>query len=361
MGLALLDVADAIRPHPEVVAFLQHVEDEGFLDELAEARGRAAKRATPSRRTSTSTACAASGRSTSRGRAWRERPTTLVPVILGNIKNFEPGAGRRRFEQGRQEAQQEGAGACSSALRALPDGSAEGRRDQADDRPGPDLHRLPRVSEVRHRQPLLRLQAGVDAKRPSASCRPACFERGGHLLPHASRSSRRSCARTGWTTQLIRAAQGRVQGVSGAHAAPGAHLGGRDASPAAYRRDDVPAGALVGLAGLRRDRRGPGPRHPGHGGGRSRAGRHPGHGLHGPQLDALFVAITGLVTEVGGLMTHGAVIAREYGLPAVVGGGARHPADPGRPADPRARNRRLRRDPAVAERDPHVAAAAIRN
>jgi rifampicin phosphotransferase len=34
---------------------------------------------------------------------------------------------------------------------------------------------------------------------------------------------------------------------------------------------------------------------------------------------ALFVAIKGLVTEVGGLMTHGAVIAREYGLPAVVG------------------------------------------
>lgn len=32
----------------------------------------------------------------------------------------------------------------------------------------------------------------------------------------------------------------------------------------------------------------------------------------------LFVAIKGLVTEVGGLMTHGAVIAREYGLPAVV-------------------------------------------
>jgi pyruvate,water dikinase len=33
----------------------------------------------------------------------------------------------------------------------------------------------------------------------------------------------------------------------------------------------------------------------------------------------LFVSIEGLVTEVGGLMTHGAVIAREYGLPAVVG------------------------------------------
>ena len=68
MGLALLDVADVIRPHPEVVAFLQHVEDDGFLDELADARRAGGKRATPSRPSSTSTACAASARSTSRGR-----------------------------------------------------------------------------------------------------------------------------------------------------------------------------------------------------------------------------------------------------------------------------------------------------
>jgi pyruvate,water dikinase len=38
-----------------------------------------------------------------------------------------------------------------------------------------------------------------------------------------------------------------------------------------------------------------------------------------PSWTPLFVAIKGLVTEVGGAMTHGAVIAREYGLPAVVG------------------------------------------
>jgi pyruvate,water dikinase len=38
-----------------------------------------------------------------------------------------------------------------------------------------------------------------------------------------------------------------------------------------------------------------------------------------PSWSPLFVTIEGLVTEVGGLMTHGAVIAREYGLPAVVG------------------------------------------
>ena len=45
-------------------------------------------------------------------------------MILGNVKNFEPGAGTRRFEQGRQEAaakEQE----LLARLRALPDGSAK--------------------------------------------------------------------------------------------------------------------------------------------------------------------------------------------------------------------------------------------
>jgi pyruvate,water dikinase len=87
----------------------------------------------------------------------------------------------------------------------------------------------------------------------------------------------------------------------------------------AYRRDDLPDGALVGLpvsAGLVE--------------GRARvilgmadANLQPGDILvtayTDPSWTPLFVAIKGLVTEVGGLMTHGAVIAREYGLPAVVG------------------------------------------
>jgi pyruvate,water dikinase len=86
-----------------------------------------------------------------------------------------------------------------------------------------------------------------------------------------------------------------------------------------YRRDDLPAGALAGLAVS--------------GGtveGRARvvhdlaeARLDPGDILVTPHTDPswspLFLAIAGLVTEVGGQMTHGAVIAREYGLPAVVG------------------------------------------
>ena len=38
-----------------------------------------------------------------------------------------------------------------------------------------------------------------------------------------------------------------------------------------------------------------------------------------PCWTPLFVSVKGLVTEVGGVMTHGSVVAREYGLPAVVG------------------------------------------
>lgn len=33
----------------------------------------------------------------------------------------------------------------------------------------------------------------------------------------------------------------------------------------------------------------------------------------------LFLAAGGVVMEVGGMMTHGSVVAREYGIPAVVG------------------------------------------
>ena len=86
-----------------------------------------------------------------------------------------------------------------------------------------------------------------------------------------------------------------------------------------YKRENLPAGALVGLAvsaGIIE--------------GRARgilkmedADLEGGDILITPFTDPswtpLFVSIKGLVTEVGGLMTHGAVIAREYGLPAVVG------------------------------------------
>ena len=120
MGLALLDVADVIRPHPDVVAFLQHVEDENVLDELpALPGGREARDAIQAYLDKYGMRCV--GEIDITTPRWSERPATLVPMILGNIKNFEPGAGQRRFEQGRQKARKKKQ-ELLARLRALPDG-----------------------------------------------------------------------------------------------------------------------------------------------------------------------------------------------------------------------------------------------
>lgn len=93
MGLALLDVADAIRPHPEVVAYLQGVDDDGFLDELPKlAGGTEARDAIEVYLDRYGMRCV--GEIDITRPRWRERPTTLVPLILDNIKLFEPGAPR---------------------------------------------------------------------------------------------------------------------------------------------------------------------------------------------------------------------------------------------------------------------------
>lgn len=120
MGLALLDVADVIRPHPEVVAFLREVEDEGFVDELPRLPGgREARDAIRAYLDRYGMRCA--GEIDITRPRWSERPSTLVPLILDNVRNLEPGARERRFAQGRQQAARKEREVLER-LRALPDG-----------------------------------------------------------------------------------------------------------------------------------------------------------------------------------------------------------------------------------------------
>ena len=192
MGLALLDVADVIRPHPDVVAFLQHVEDEGcedeaFLDELAKlAGGREARDAIRAYLEKYGMRCV--GEIDITRPRWSERPTTLVPLILDNVRNFTPGEAARRFEQGRSRGPGARSRSCSSACARLPDGDEKAAGGQADDRPRPDLQRLPRVPEVRHRQPLLRLQAGAAerSRAPRAGRRASSTRKTSSTSPSTS-------------------------------------------------------------------------------------------------------------------------------------------------------------------------------
>ena len=266
-----------IRPHPDVVAFLRHVEDEDFLNELPKlAGGREARDAIQA--WLDKYGMRGVGEIDITRPRWSERPTMLVPILLGHIENFEPGAGERRFEQGRQEAskkEQE----LLERLRALPDGErkAEETKRMIDRvRTFAGYREYPKYGKVSrdfvYKQALMEeaerlVQAGV--LREKEDIFYLRFEE----IQDVVRTNRVD-------DQLIRRAQRRVQVVSSAHAAASAHVGGRGHRRRVSTRRF--AGWRAGrLTGFRRHHRGSGPRHPGHGEGRSRTGRHPGHRLHG--------------------------------------------------------------------------------
>ncbi|MGS2591986.1 rifamycin-inactivating phosphotransferase [Streptomyces hebeiensis] len=318
MGLALLDVADVIRPRPEVVAFLQgveYVEDAAFLDELAKlAGGTEARDAIVAYLDRYGMRCV--GEIDITRPRWRERPTTLVPLILDNVRNFESGAAERRFEQGRQKARKKEQDVLSR-LRALPDGDQkadEAKRMIDRVRTFIGYREYPKYGIISryfvYKQALLEeaerlVRANVLPEKEDI------FYLTFQELHDVVRSNQAD-------DRLIRR---RKEEFRSYHALtpPRVLTSDGEAVTGAYRRDDVPAGALTGL-----------PVSAGTIEGRARvildlaeAGLEAGDILvtacTDPSWTPLFVGIAGLVTEVGGLMTHGAVIAREYGLPAVVG------------------------------------------
>lgn len=315
MGLALLDVADVIRPHPEVVAFLQDVEDEDFLDELAKLAGGAeARDAIQDYLDRYGMRCV--GEIDITRPRWSERPTTLVPVILDNVRNFGPGAAERRFEQGRQKAQHKEREVLAR-LRDLPDGerkAAEAKRMIDRVRTFIGYREYPKYGIISryfvYKQALLEeaerlVRAGVLAERDDI------FYLTFHELHEVVRSNRVADGLIQQRKDAFRSYQALTP--------PRVLTSDGEALTGAYRRDDVPAGALTGL-----------PVSTGTVEGRARvildmaeadleAGDILVTAFTDPSWSPLFVGIAGLVTEVGGLMTHGAVIAREYGLPAVVG------------------------------------------
>jgi phosphoenolpyruvate synthase/pyruvate phosphate dikinase len=315
MGLALLDVADAIRPHPDVIAFLQRVDDDDFLDELpALEGGPQAQAAIRAYLGEYGMRCV--GEIDITRPRWSERPSMLVPVILANIENFEAGEGTRRFEQGRVEAEAKDREVLGR-LRALPDGDAKAdETKQMIDRVRTFIgyREYPKYGIVSryfvYKQALLGeagrlVQAGV--LREAEDVFFLTFPEIEDVVRTQEVDS-----------ELIRE---RKDAFASYHAlTPPRVLTSEGESVAgSYRRKDVPAGALVGL-----------PVSAGTIEGRARvivdieqADLKTGDILvtafTDPSWSPLFVTIEGLVTEVGGLMTHGAVIAREYGLPAVVG------------------------------------------
>jgi rifampicin phosphotransferase len=321
MGMALLDIADVIRPHPEVVAFLQRIEDEGFVDEEGFLDELPALAGGPGARDAIRVFLGTYGMrcvgeiDITRPR-WSERPTTLVPLILGNIKNFEPGAGERRFERGREEAwfkEQD----ILERLRELPDGESKADETmQKIDRVRTFIgyREYPKYGMVSryfvYKQALLK-EADRLVQSHVLQEREDIFFLTLQEFHDVVLTNQVDDQLIGQRKVAFRSYQALTP--------PRVFTSEGEVVTGTYRGVDAPDGALIGLAvssGIVE--------------GQARvildlaqADLEPGDILvtayTDPSWTPMFVAITGLVTEVGGLMTHGAVIAREYGVPAVVG------------------------------------------
>ena len=315
MGLALMDVADVIRPYKEVITYLQHVEDDSFLNELVQFKGgEEARDAILTFLNKYGMRC--SGEIDITKTRWSEKPTTIIPMILNNIRDFEYGASKRKFEEGLQEALKKEE-ELVDRLQHLSGGKQkveETKRMIRNIRNFIGYREYPKYGMINryfiYKQALLKeaeqlVQSGVIHEVDDIYY--LTFEelhevvrtnKLNYELIHKQKNDYKLYEKL--TPPRIMTSDGEI--ITGK-----------------YKRENLPADAIVGL-----------PVSSGVVEGRARvilnmeeANLEEGDILvtafTDPGWTPLFVSIKGLVTEVGGLMTHGAVIAREYGLPAVVG------------------------------------------
>jgi pyruvate,water dikinase len=313
-GFGLLDVADTVRDYPEIINYLNSPNDETFLEDIAEFDGgEDVCKSIKSYLSKYGMRC--SGDIDITVPRWSEKPSKIAPIILGNIRNFEPNESRRKHDQGITEAKrriEEFAG----KVEKLPGGKIKAkkvRRTAGLIRNYIGYREYPKFSYIKryyiYKQALLAeaaklLQKGIIKEIEDVyylyldELRAAV--KAGRLDYSIIESRREDYKRyEKLTPPRVMTSEGEI--ITGA-----------------YDTDHIPEGALPGLAvsaGIIE--------------GRARvissfeeAYLDEGDILvtefTDPSWTPLFVSIKGLVTEVGGLITHGAIIAREYGLPAVV-------------------------------------------
>ncbi|NLU96150.1 phosphoenolpyruvate synthase [Chitinophaga sp. Ak27] len=315
MGLALLDVADAIRPYPDVIEYLQQVRDPHFLEHLNSLRGgRESREAIEDFLAKYGMRCP--GEIDITKTRWHENPAILIPILLSHIKNFAPNASIRMFEQGQQEAFKK-AQELTDRLKLLPDGEQKALEVQQKIsfvRNFMGYREYPKYEKIcryfLYKQAILKeieqlVQAYIIAEKEDSY--------------YLTFDELREVVRTRELDRQIipqrKAAYITYEKLS----PPRVMTSDGEIITGKYQRDHLPANAIVGLpvsAGVIE--------------GRARVilnmetavleeGDILVTAFTDPSWTPLFVSIKGLITEVGGLMTHGAVIAREYGLPAIVG------------------------------------------
>jgi pyruvate,water dikinase len=315
MGLALLDVADVVRQYPAVMEYFQHANNETFFEDLAKLEGgNAVSKSIRAYLEKYGMRC--SGEIDITKPRWSEQPTALVPMILNNIKNFEPNAHNTIFEQGLLEAKQKEQDLLNR-LEQLPGGKQKAKktrkmisllRNFTGYREYPKYLMIGRywiIKQALLKEAVKLVQKGVIREKEDI-----------YYLPF---EELREVVRTNRLDYSIITKRKEEYEVYEKLTPPRIMTSEGEVISGEYDTGNIPKGALAGI-----------PVSSGTIEGRARvilrmedADIEEGDILvttfTDPSWTPVFVSIKGLVTEVGGMMTHGAVIAREYGLPAVVG------------------------------------------
>lgn len=317
LGLMIGDLADIARQHPEVVAYLQTAKDESFYEGLHHVEGGSEFRQALERFMDRY-GMRCSGEIDVKNPRWQEVPTSLVPSIMSQIRSLEPGEHRRKFLQGKSEAE-ETATQLIDQVRNTRGGFLKAKimcRLIRVYRNVMGLREHPKYVIVQHlniyKQAILEkgnslvrqgtLQEASDVFYLSLEELYA-LETGrfsGNVQQLVEERKKQHEQHKKLTPPRVMTSEGEV--ITGRTRDVQAPEGARIGTP-------VSSGVVEGYARvvLRPEE----------------AKLNAGEILIAPFTDPgwtpLFNSAKGLVMEVGGMMTHGAVVAREYGIPAVVG------------------------------------------
>jgi len=315
MGFALLDVADVTRQYPAVVEYLNHAVDETFFDDLFKLEGGKAV-ATAIKEFLEKYGMRCPGEIDITKPRWSEKPTALIPMILSNIKSVEKASSTAKFEQGRQEAlakKQE----LLSRLEQLPGGKGKVKKTKkmiSVLRNVIGFREYPKYSFIKRFQ----VYKNALMKEAYILLEKELIKEVGDIY-YLSFEEFRDVIQTHKLDYRIIAKRKEAYEVYEKLTPPRVMTSEGEVISGEYNTDNIPEGALVGVSvssGIIE--------------GTARvvfkledANIEEGDILvtsfTDPSWTPLFVSIKGLVTEVGGLMTHGAVVTREYGIPGVVG------------------------------------------
>jgi pyruvate,water dikinase len=315
MGLALLDVADVVRQYPAVMEYLQHADDETFFEELEKLEGgKAVADSIGEYLRKYGMRCP--GEIDITRTRWAEKPTLLIPMILNNIKNFAPGSHQVISEQKRMEAEQKEQELISRVER-LPGGKQKAQNTKK------MISRLRNFIGYREYPKYLMVWHYWILKQALLSEAVKLVQKGvireKEDIYYLSFEELREVVRTNRLDYSIITKRKEEYEVYEKLTPPRVMTSEGEVLSGEYDTGTIPKGALAGV-----------PVSSGTIEGRARvilrmedADIEEGDILvttyTDPSWTPVFLSIKGLVTEVGGTMTHGAVVAREYGLPTVVG------------------------------------------